>query len=155
MSGALKASGKYDLSELTAEELDMLWRRQLTERVPHHLPRSLLARLLAYLLQVEQHGRLSKKAVAYLKAIETDLHEGREVSTPYVNSSRLKPGTQLVREHAGVLHRVIVLEDGYSWEDKTFNSLSATAKAITGTNWNGNRFFGLKSKTKPSVEATP
>ena len=59
----------------------------------------------------------------------------------------LKPGTILVREHAGVLHRVVVMENGFAWEGKTFRSLSEAAQAITGTNWNGPRFFGLRSKS--------
>jgi Protein of unknown function (DUF2924) len=148
MSGDLKALGAQDLSALAVEELIMKWRQHLTERVPDHLPKSLLARLLSYKLQVEQHGGLSKKAAAYLKVIEIDLREGLTPKTPYVESNQLKPGSQLAREHEGILHRVTVLKGGYTWEGKTFTSLSAVAKAITGTNWNGHRFFGLKQKTK-------
>jgi hypothetical protein len=48
------------------------------------------------------------------------------------------------REHAGTLHRVVVLEDGFAWNGTTYRSLSEVARAITGTNWNGPRFFGLK-----------
>jgi Protein of unknown function (DUF2924) len=155
MSGDYKALVSQDLSALSIEELRMKWRQHLTEPMPDHLPKSLLARLLSHNLQVEQHGGLPKKAAAYLKVIETDLREGREPATPYVASSQLKLGTQLVREHAGVLHRVTVLEGAYAWEGKTFNSLSAVAKSITGTNWNGHRFFGLKEKEKPSVEVLP
>lgn len=137
-----------DLSGLSVAELTDLWKRHLTERVPDHLPKSLLAALLAYRLQVEQHGGMSKKVVAYLKVIETDLREGREVTTPYVQSNQLKVGTQLAREHDGIMHRVMVMEDGYAWSGRTFSSLSAVAKAITGTNWNGHRFFGLQEKVK-------
>lgn len=152
MSGDLKDLNSRDLSALTVEELSMKWRKHLTERVPDHLPKSLLARLLSNKLQVELHGGLSKKAVAYLKVIETDLREGQVPKTPYVESNQLKPGSQLAREHQGVFHRVTVLEGGYAWEGKTFTSLSAVAKAITGTNWNGHRFFGLKVKTQPAAE---
>jgi hypothetical protein len=152
MSGDHKALGAQDLLALTVEEVIMKWRQHLTERVPDHLPKSVLARLLSYKLQVAQHGGLSKKASAYLKLIEIDLREGRAPKTPYVQSNQLKPGSQLAREHEGVLHRVTVLEGGYTWEGKTFSSLSAVAKAITGTNWNGHRFFGLKQKTKLPAE---
>jgi Protein of unknown function (DUF2924) len=141
-------AGTGDLTELSVTELAGLWKRHLTERVPDHLPRSQLAGLLAYRLQVEQHGGLSKKAVAYLKVMETDLREGRDVATPYVETKQLKLGTQLAREHGGVMHRVMVLEGGFAWSGKTFSSLSAVAKAITGTNWNGHRFFGLQEKAK-------
>ena len=70
---------------------------------------------------------------------------------PVPDRRGLKPGTILVREHAGVLHRVVVMENGFAWEGKTFRSLSEAAQAITGTNWNGPRFFGLRSK---SLEAS-
>jgi Protein of unknown function (DUF2924) len=66
---------------------------------------------------------------------------------PVPDRRGLKPGTILVREHAGVLHRVVVMENGFAWEGKTFRSLSEAAQAITGTNWNGPRFFGLRSKS--------
>jgi Protein of unknown function (DUF2924) len=53
----------------------------------------------------------------------------------------------LVREHGGIDHCMTVTGDGYEWNDQTFKSLSSVAKAITGTNWNGHRFFGLKGKS--------
>lgn len=155
MSSDHNSLNKQDLSELTIEELIMRWRQHLNERVPDHLPKSLLAKLLSHKLQVERHGGLSKKAVAYLKVIETDLRKNIVPQTPYIHSNQLKMGSQLAREHDGVLHRVMVLEGGYAWEGNTFASLSAVAKAITGTNWNGHRFFGLKEKAKSEVEIAP
>ena len=62
----------------------------------------------------------------------------------------LKPGTELVREHAGTLHRVIVVKDGFAWKGATYRSLSEVARAITGTNWNGPRFFGLRDRPQPA-----
>jgi hypothetical protein len=56
----------------------------------------------------------------------------------------------LVCEHDGELHRVMVLEEGFAWSGKTFRSLSETAFAITGTKWNGRRFFGLDRARQPS-----
>jgi len=58
---------------------------------------------------------------------------------------RLKPGALLVREWRGRLERVMVLETGFAWKGETYGSLSHIAKAMTGTNWNGHRFFGLRS----------
>jgi hypothetical protein len=57
--------------------------------------------------------------------------------------TRLRPGTVLGREWNGDMHRVAVLADGFAWNGKTFASLSAVAGAITGTRWNGPKFFGL------------
>jgi hypothetical protein len=58
------------------------------------------------------------------------------------------PGTKLLREWNGAEHTVTVLGDGYAWEGRKYRSLSAVAKAITGTNWNGFRFFGLRDKQR-------
>ena len=59
---------------------------------------------------------------------------------------RAMPGTRLIREWDGTEHVVTILHDGYEWDSRKFKSLSAIAKAITGTTWNGFRFFGLSSK---------
>ncbi|MER2267023.1 DUF2924 domain-containing protein, partial [Methylobacterium oxalidis] len=66
-------------------------------------------------------------------------------------SQGLTPRTQLVREHAGQVHSVTVLADGFAWQGRTFTSLSKVARAITGTRWNGPRFFGLRDK--PAVSS--
>ena len=55
-------------------------------------------------------------------------------------------GTRLIREYQGVEHTVTVLHDGFEWEGRPYRSLSAIARAITGTRWNGWMFFGLKNQ---------
>jgi hypothetical protein len=66
----------------------------------------------------------------------------------------LKAGALLVREWNGKVERVMVLEDGFAWNGRTFGSLSKIAKAMTGTSWNGHRFFGLRQgKTAAAHEA--
>ena len=60
--------------------------------------------------------------------------------------SDLRPGTILVREWDNQLHRVMVLADGFAWKDKVYPSLTKVAFAMTGTRWNGPRFFGLRDK---------
>ena len=64
----------------------------------------------------------------------------------------LRPGTLLTREWEGHLQQVMVLADGFSWNGKTYPSLSKVAFAMTGTRWSGPRFFGLD---KPSSEGRP
>ena len=66
--------------------------------------------------------------------------------------TELRPGTLLTREWDGHLQRVMVLADGFSWNGKTYPSLSKVAFAMTGTRWSGPRFFGLD---KPSSEVRP
>ena len=60
--------------------------------------------------------------------------------------AELKAGTILMREWNAQTHRVMVVDEGFAWNGKTYDSLSKVAFAITGTNWNGPRFFGLRDK---------
>ena len=146
------SAGKERLVDLGAlggrspTELGSIWQRHLGGSPPGGLPKALCARMLAYKLQVQRSGDLPKAAVKFLDGIANDLAAGNDPEVPYPEDRRLKPGAVLVREHGGVQHRVMVLEEGYAWNGKTFASLSAVAKAITGTNWNGQRFFGLNRK---------
>ena len=68
---------------------------------------------------------------------------------------RLKAGTVLVREYLGERHTVTVVPDGFLWADKTYASLSVIAQAITGTKWNGPRFFGLRMAREPEPKEPP
>lgn len=70
---------------------------------------------------------------------------GRPLSAP---PTAIKPGTRLLREWQGVTHEVIVLEDGIQYRGETWASLSAVARAITGTRWSGPLFFGLKGRRR-------
>jgi hypothetical protein len=67
--------------------------------------------------------------------------------------TELTPGTVLVREWDQQSHRVMVLADGFAWNGQTYDSLTKVAFAITGTRWNGPRFFGLRDKQAPTSEA--
>jgi hypothetical protein len=67
----------------------------------------------------------------------------------------LQQGTRLSREWNGRIERVAVSADGFTWNGKTYPSLSKVAFAITGTRWNGPRFFGLRNRSKPASEAKP
>ena len=137
------------LPGMTAAELETVWRSHLGGSPSVRLPKSLVARLLAHRLQIQRSGDLSKQTLGFLNRIAAAIEAGKDPEVPYPDDRRLKPGSVLVREHDDVQHRVMVLEEGYAWGGKTFASLSAVAYAITGTNWNGQRFFGLdKSKRK-------
>jgi hypothetical protein len=147
------------LKELDIEGLRKRWRRLFRAAAPPHLPKYLLFRVLAYRIQANALGDLDRESVRYLDAIGRESEQRRaqdggkrrgrtsQIPPPAPTARALTPGTILVREHAGVLHRVVVMENGFAWEGKTFRSLSETAQAITGTNWNGPRFFGLRSKS--------
>ena len=72
---------------------------------------------------------------------------------PDARRGRLQLGSVLVREHGGVIHQVMVLADGFVWNGRTWTSLSMVAKAITGTTWNGRRFFGLDQRASNPPKA--
>ncbi|MEA2860490.1 MAG: hypothetical protein QOC72_2529 [Methylobacteriaceae bacterium] len=141
-------------SEADAAQLGLLRRqyRSLTGKPVHpSVPRFLLARAVAYERQVREHGDLSARVISALAAVANQ-ELGRPGEPPAGPApSRvvpmIRPGTILVREHQNVLHRVTALESGFSWNGKTFASLSAVARAITGVRWNGPRFFGLQAKS--------
>lgn len=128
-------------------ELDAGWARHCRGKPPAGLPRVLLARLLAYRVQAATHGDLSPPLQRFLERVSKELTAGNRAPNLLLDDAlRLKPGTMLVREHGGEQHRVMVLAEGYAWNGQVHKSLSAVASAITGTRWNGHRFFGLDKR---------
>jgi len=125
------------LEKLPLDELRIQWRNHFGRAAPR-LPRGLLLRLLAYRIQADVFGDLDRAAVRLLDRLARDRTDGP------IRRPVLKPGTQLAREWQGRLERVTVLEEGFAWNATTYSSLSAVAFAITGTKWNGYRFFGLR-----------
>jgi hypothetical protein len=139
------------LAAISLDELRLRWRRIYRRQAPAHLGRGLLHRILAYKLQAQAYGDLDVGTARLLDRIVRQHEAGEKVLVPPVASERqgrLKLGTELVREHGGELHKVTVVEGGYRWREGTFKSLSEVARAITGTNWNGPRFFGLRERAK-------
>ena len=143
------------LRGLDVGQLRARWHTVFRRRAPPHLPRHLLFRILAYRLQADQLGDIDAGSQRLLDRIgsgsldETD----RLVADLHKSRTELKPGTLLTREWEGHLQRVMVLADGFSWNGKTYPSLSKVAFAITGSRWNGPRFFGLRDK--PASEVRP
>jgi hypothetical protein len=131
------------------------WRTVFRRAAPPHLPRHLLFRILAYRLQADQFGDLDADTRRMLDRIGSGSSEGIDWLVAEFNRSRteLRPGTLLTREWDGHVQRVMVLADGFTWNGTTYRSLSKVAFAITGSRWNGPRFFGLRDR--PSSEARP
>jgi len=116
--------------------------------------RRALFRILAYRLQADRLGDLDADCRRLLDRIASGALDRIDQLVADLTRSRteLKPGTLLTREWDGHLQRVIVLADGFSWNGRTYPSLSQVAFAMTGTRWSGPRFFGLD---KPSSEGRP
>jgi hypothetical protein len=139
------------LPQLSLHELRVRWRKLHRTTPPPHLTRPLLLRMVAYKLQANALGDLDRETARFLDRVAQKLTKGarqKGLVPPVSEKGMLKAGAVLVREHDGALHRVTVLEAGFSWQDRTYRSLSEVARAITGTNWNGPRFFGLRDGPK-------
>ena len=157
---SMPATPKSVTSEIespNALDLDMLrrlWRSLMGRAAPAHLSRNLLVHILAYRQQAQAHGDLDRATLRVLEAAmgqDSPTVAAHFLATGSDSRSDLRPGTLLMREHEGALHRVMVLDHGFAWNGKAFASLSKVAHAITGTRWNGPRFFGLRGKAKGTI----
>jgi hypothetical protein len=125
-------------------DLKSQW-RELFEREPPPYNRRFLESRLAYRIQELAYGGLKKETIERLEALGEQLDGGNVVVRRTRVDDRPIAGTRLIREWQGVEHCVTVLRDGYEYAGRPYKSLSAVARAITCTRWNGWVFFGLKN----------
>ena len=131
------------ISSLTIDQLRGEWQERMGLDFPPALTKDLLARALSHRLQEKVLGGISPRQRRALDALAKGDEAPRQ---------RIKVGSVLVREHEGKLHEVFVVADGFSWQGKTYASLSTIARMVTGTKWNGPRFFGLRDRQRDAVE---
>lgn len=139
------------LPGLGLAELRRRWLALCGRPAPKFLRRKLLVRALAHQMQVEAYGGLSPQTVRRLRAIAAATQNGN--ADEALAAPRLKPGTHLLRLWQDQTHCVTVGNDGFEWQGKRYKTLSAVARAITGTNWNGYAFFGLKRRAARNKNA--
>jgi Protein of unknown function (DUF2924) len=141
------------LHDLDVEVLRARWRTIFRHKAPPHLPRHLLLRMLAYRLQANQFGDLN----AALRGVLDRFSDTTTITQLAAEFDHIRPGltpgTLLTREWNGEMQHVMVQPDGFSWRGKTYPSLSKVASAITGTKWNGPRFFGLRDRSAGGHQA--
>jgi Protein of unknown function (DUF2924) len=157
-----KTSVEDEIAHLRGLDLKGLrsrWQSVFQRPAPDHLTRHLLFAVVAYRLQADHFGDLAHGTRQVLD--RTVAKEARAVTSARLanldqKQSELSPGTVLVREWGQRSQRVMVMADGFAWNGHTYVSLSKVAFAITGTKWNGPRFFGLRDKQdRLSMEARP
>jgi hypothetical protein len=144
------------LAQLDLHDLRVRWRRMFRTPPPDRLGASLLRRILAHKLRARAMGDLDAESVRFLERIVRDHDDRRRAGAvkpkavpvvPAVPRERgHREGTLFVREFAGEMHRVVVVKGGFDWRGVVYRSLSQIARQITGTTWNGPRFFGLRDK---------
>jgi hypothetical protein len=126
-------------------DLKQQW-RTLFGKEPPPFSRTYIQSRLAYRIQELAYGGLKPETVARLEALGEQLDGGNITLRRIRRDAKPIAGTRLVREYQGIEHTVTVLADGYEWQGRPYQSLSAVARAITGTRWNGLVFFGLKNQ---------
>ena len=128
---------------LPLAELRTAWRKMFSRSPPAALTRDLLVRMMAWRMQEKAFGGHDPESLKLLAR----LARGERAGEP---RRSLKSGTVLVREYRGERHSVTVVAGGFVWREETYASLSTIARAITGTAWNGPRFFGLRAAPDPT-----
>ena len=110
-----------------------------------------MMRAIAYRLQESAHRGASKVTRRRLMTLAAEFETGGTIAPP---GPKIKPGSRLVREWHGRTHTVCVTDDGFEFQGKSYRSLTKIARDITGAQWSGPRFFGLK-KRSATATATP
>ena len=124
------------LAGASREALMAEWRKVVGRPPPKYLSRPLIVQVLSHAYQLDTVGGYTKRLIDRLKTAA-----GHDVVRP-----AFKPGSRFAREYHGVTHVVEVNEDGrFVWNEQSFKSLSHTARAITGYNVSGFKFFGVST----------
>jgi hypothetical protein len=144
------------LRGLALPGLQARWQSMTGREAPPHLPRHLMFAMVAYRLQADAIGDLDPETLRLLKRVGSSSSDSDITPLTEAFDQRrreLLPGTVLTREWNGHIHRRMVVKDGFAWEGRVYDSLSKIAFAITGTKWNGPRFFGLRDKRSGAAKS--
>jgi hypothetical protein len=157
-----KTSVEDDIAHLRGLDLRGIrsrWQSVFGRPAPAHLTRHLLFSVIAYRIQADRFGDLdhaTRQVLDRTVAKEAEPAMAARLASFDQKRTELTPGTVLVREWDRQSQRVMVMADGFAWNGQTYDSLSKVAFAITGTKWNGPRFFGLRDKEdRAGMEARP
>jgi DUF2924 family protein len=146
MSSDVNAAVEAELERLRSMPiagLRGLWRAMFKSEPPKAFGPDLLRRGIAYKIQDQSYGGLDRATARLLKGLIAQFGKS---NGRIVLPRRIRPGAILVREWKDQSHRVTVLEDGFAYKGTRYESLSHIARLITGTRWNGPKFFGLRAE---------
>ncbi len=144
------------LDSMSTEQLKERWQVLFGLKPPGY-NRVMLVKRLAYRLQELALGGLSGEDRTRMDAVlkkegYDDLGRPAPRKSSRPDFVKPVPGTKLIREWNGQPHEVLVTQTGFTYRDKPYKSLSAIARAITGTRWNGPAFFGLRNAKGRNVD---
>src|ERR1700720_1964402 len=134
------------LESLDLKQLRSQWKLLYEIEAPPHLSRDLIRRAVAYRMQENLLGGLNPATRRLLERVAEDARARKP--TKVVPTRKVGPNTILIREWGGTRHQVTVLENGAMFRGKRYRSLSQVARLITGSQWSGPLFFGLKATAK-------
>lgn len=140
------------LSILALSDLRRLWYEKLKTTAPNLRSAEILRQLLSWQLQEREFGGLDSSTERILAKASASIQYGEaHEPSPALQLSR---GVEVTREWKGVVHKVVVDDNGFLYLGKQYASLSEVARFITGTRWSGPRFFGLeRKKTRATHDA--
>jgi DUF2924 family protein len=148
LSAEIAGLESFDLGQLRAR-----WKLLYEIEAPPHLSRDLLRRAVAYRMQENVLGGLKPATRRLLERVAEDTHARKP--TKVALTRKVGPNTILIREWGGTRHQVTVLEKGAMFCGQRYRSLSQVARVITGGQWSGPLFFGLKAPAKEAGNGAP
>ena len=131
------------LKSMSVNDLKAEWQALFNAPAPNN-SRTFLESRLAYRIQELTYGGPDKQTRRLLDLLADEVEGTLTRKAQIADPRNPVVGTKLIREWDGTAHTVTVLKEGFEWGDQRYKSLSAVARAITGTRWNGYRFFGLR-----------
>jgi len=135
------------LKNMTVNELKAEWQALFDAPAPNN-SRTFLESRLAYRIQELTYGGPDKQTRRLLDLLADEVEGTLTRKAQIADPRNPVVGTKLIREWDGIAHTVTVLKDGFEWGGQRYKSLSAVARSITGTRWNGYRFFGLRERKR-------
>lgn len=135
------------LKAMSVRDLKAEWEKLFGSAAPNN-SRTFLEMRIAYRIQELTYGGPDRETRRMLDLLADEVEVVARRKNQIADPRNPVVGTRLIREWDGVEQTVIVLKDGFNWQGRKFKSLSAVARAITGTRWNGYRFFGLLGRKR-------
>jgi hypothetical protein len=135
------------LKAMSVNELKTEWQAMFDAPAPNN-SRTFLESRLAYRIQELAYGGPDKQTRRLLDLLADEVEGTLTRKSQIADPRNPVVGTKLIREWDGIAHTVTVLKEGFEWGGQRYKSLSAVARAITGTRWNGYRFFGLRERKR-------